>query len=113
MSQSQDLVVCWISSNGSFQKESPEESVHIQITFGSCWISPMGRVTFPKPYNFEVFSSDGSGSLKLVSSGKSMRLKVYPQTELRVYTPDGILRVLRSFPIFDEGFYASLLERLG
>jgi len=106
-----DLVVCWINAGGSFQVESPEKSVHIQLAFGSCWISPRGRIILPQPYRFEVFSSDshnGNHSSNIVSSGESMRIEAHPGTDLRVYTPDGILRVLMSFPVSDERFYDSL-----
>ena len=95
-----DLVVCWISSSadvtGSFKRKSPETSVHVEIGFGSFWVSPKGHVTLPKPYQFETSfldSHNGENLPKIVSSGKSMALQVYPGTALRVYTPDGILEV--------------------
>ena len=108
-----DLVVCWISSSaaGSFKEESPKKSIHIQLSFGSCWVLASGIVILPKPYHFEVFSNDshnGNHSPKIVSSGESMRIEAHPGTDLRVYTPDGILRVLMSFPVSDERFYDSL-----
>lgn len=107
MSGSGDLVVSWVSSGAtlSFREVCPQESVHILLTFGSCWASPKGRVTLPKPYRFEVFfknSHNGKDSLRIVSSGRSADLMVHPGTELRVYTPDGILSVIMPFPIVTD-----------